>query len=126
MSSISISKDADNQRPIPSVWRKDLKRLADGFVSKEFLEGSDKVSISPVASEIKEINFANIADYPDRLGPLAEKSWETSVCIWASDHWDVLVDLSDENSETADLVLHAKVWEDGEGFVLETGLIYVP
>jgi hypothetical protein len=126
MSLVSISKDADNERPIPSVWRKGLKRLADGFLSMELIETNDNISISSIASETKEINFANITDYPDRLGPLAEKAWETSVCIWASDHWDILVDLSDENGETTDLVLHATIYEEGQEFILESGLIYVP
>lgn len=86
MSSISISKDANNELPIPSVWRTGLKRLADTFVSNALVAADKYVSILQIDAETSKINLSNIEDYPDKLGFLTEKSWITSVCIWASDH----------------------------------------
>ncbi len=123
---ISVLKDATNELPIPSVWRIGLKRLADAFVLAQSIKADEYVSVAQIDVQTKDINSANIMAYPDALGPLAEKSWDTSICIWSEDHWKVLVDLSSADGETTDLVLHAIIREDNDRFVVESGLIYVP
>ncbi|MEQ8179792.1 MAG: VOC family protein [Amphiplicatus sp.] len=59
-------------------------------------------------------------------GPLNEKSWDTSIYIWMESHWQVLVDLSTEDGKSSDLVLHIRIYEVGNSFEFEPGMIYVP
>ena len=126
MTIIPVSKNSTNELPIPSVWRTGLKRLADASVLAETIEADKHFSVVPADLQTKEINAANIMAYPDALGPLAEKSWDTSVYLWQDDHWEVLVDLSGVDGETTDLVFHAIVREVDDRFKVEPGLIYVP
>jgi hypothetical protein len=126
MASIPVSKNSNSELPIPSVWRIGLKRLADASILAGTIEPDKHFSVAPFDPQTKEINAANIMAYPDALGPLAEKSWDTSVYLWQDGHWEVLVDLSGADGETTDLVFHAIVREDGDQFIVEPGLIYVP
>lgn len=100
-----------------------MKQIADAFVDGRLPTGD---GIRPVAAKVAKINFENIQDYPDPTGALRASSWETSVCVWVGDCWDVLVDLSTAEGKRSDLVLHAKVYDLGDRVEVEAGLIYVP
>lgn len=113
----------DSEQPVPDAWREALKTIADAFVLGALPLGP---SIRTVDPETATINPANIAAYPDPIGPLHEASWTTSIHARADDHWQVLVDLSTVDGETSDLVLHVRVFEVEDGFKFEPGLIYVP
>lgn len=100
-----------------------LKKIADAFADGRIPTGE---GIRSVGAETAKINFENIEDYPDATGPLNDASWDTSICVWTGNHWDVLVDLTTLSGERSDLVLHAKVFEVDGGAEIEPGLIYVP
>ncbi len=123
MVSVDVEKDENTERPVPTAWRAILARIADAFTAGEAPTGDD---IRKVESKTLLINVDNIGAYPDAIGRLAEETWKSSVYIWALDHWEVLVDLSTTDGKSSDLVLHVDVYEAGENYEFEPGLIYVP
>lgn len=123
MSEIEVEKIEGREQPIPGKWRDVLKEVADAFSDGRVPIGD---GIRPVNAKIAEVNFENIEDYPGPTGPLRDASWDTSICVWEGDHWQVLVDLSTASGERSDLVLHAKVFELDDRVEIEPGLIYVP
>jgi hypothetical protein len=111
------------EQPVPTGWRLALKTIADAFAEGRIPTGE---GIRSVTADTAKINFQNIEDYPDATGPPTDASWDSSICVWMGNQWDVLVDLSTVSGERSDLVLHAKVFEVGGGTEIEPGLIYVP
>ncbi|WP_394203820.1 DUF7668 domain-containing protein [Marinagarivorans algicola] len=69
---------------------------------------------------------AYIEEYGEELISLPNETWESSICIWMGNHWDVLIDLWTKGEGRSDLVLSAKVAESKNGFYIEVGMIYVP
>ena len=57
---------------------------------------------------------------------LPEETWNSSVCMWYGDHWDVLVDLWTQEEGPSDLVLSATVSEKEMVFVFAIQLVHVP
>jgi len=90
------------------------------------VKAPSNIEIKPIEKETNSSHQYNIDSYPDTLGPLHEKSWESSIYIWDSPYWTVLVDLTDTNGQITDLVLHARIYETDSGYIIEPGLIYVP
>lgn len=121
-----VEKILDIELPIPTAWRSDLKRIIDAITDDDFPDRTLIPVISDYDADILEINSSNIADYPDGIGPLEKVCWETSVYIWAEQHWDILIDLTDNTGKNSDLVFHAKVREQNGIYKFEPGLIYVP
>lgn len=67
-----------------------------------------------------------IMDCGARLIRLPDETWSSSVCIRMDGHWEVLLDLWAEDEGRSDLVLHAKVFEAGDGHLFEIYMVYVP
>jgi len=120
---IFVKKDAACELPIPTIWRSELKKIADYFVQKNSILPK---TVRPLEHDIVEINRGNLDDYPDKIIFLSEKAWQTSICLWHEHYWQVLLDLTAEGGETSDLVLHMKVYENHDDYEFEVGLIYVP
>ena len=123
---MTVKKDANTELPVPSEWRNVLEQIANAFVENNFPTEPLKSHLGQYRESIIAINQANIKNYPDEIGLLNSKSWDTSCYLWMEDSWDVLLDLSDENGETTDLVLHVTVKENADSFIFEPYLIYVP
>jgi hypothetical protein len=126
MGETPLEKDNQNERAIPMVWRPMFVLIVEALVERNFQLRGLADYVRPLDSSTADINRQNIDECPDKLVPLSERSWETSTHLWMGTHWDVLIDLSVGDGETGDLVLYAKVLEDGKGFVFEPGLVYVP
>lgn len=77
------------------------------------------------ASDAEHIR-SYIAEYGETLTELPEESWETSVAQWMDGHWEVLVDLWTVEAGASDLVLSARVFEEGTGVRIEVHMVYVP
>ena len=122
----TISMQQDEQSPVPILWRTDLAKLVNTFIFNERLELEELIIEKPLSQDILEISRSNILDYPDDIGPLDDKSWNSSICIWTGNYWDVLVDISTLDGETSDLVMHVKIIPNEKGFSIDPGLIYVP
>lgn len=123
MSEIEVEKIEGREQPIPGRWRGPLKQVADAFADGRIPTGD---GIRSVNAKVAKVNFENIEDYPDPTGPLRDASWNSSICVWEGNHWQVLVDLTTVSGERSDLVLHAKVFELDDRLEIEPGLIYVP
>ena len=53
-------------------------------------------------------------------------SWQSSLCQWMGDSWDVLVDLWTAESGPSDLVLFVRVTESGSSYRFEVRGVWVP
>ena len=126
MSIIRITKQEDVELLVPTEWRASLKNLADFFTIKNPLTSETKISFGPIDKDTIKINRRNLKDYPDSIGQLTSKTWQTSIYTWTGSYWALLVDLINSKGETSDLVMHVKIREAGEHYIIEAGLIYVP
>lgn len=121
-----ISRVEGDECPVPEKWRSSLKRLADAYTVQGELSEDGDVLTPKLDADVLEISRANIADYPDAMGELADSSWATSIHVWQGSHWEVLIDLTTENGQVSDLVLHCRVAQVDGAYVVEPGLVYVP
>jgi hypothetical protein len=67
-----------------------------------------------------------VRNYGATLKFLPDETWDTSVCIWAGNHWDVLVDLHTNEEGLSDLVLSARVTDGDPGYRFSFPMVYVP
>jgi len=126
MTEDDIKKCSNSEHPIPLVWREKLKLIADSFVDESFPPSNIIDNICNIDGEVIKQNYEYISDYPDQIGSLNDITWETSICTWQDGYWLVLIDLSQDNGVSSDLVFHAKIYESSSGFIFEPGLIFVP
>jgi len=82
--------------------------------------------VSPIDADLADQIAENLKSYGGRLARLPEETWATSVCQWQIGYWEVLVDLFTEEDGAADLVLSARVQENGARYAFEILLVYVP
>lgn len=122
----SVTKDINNQSPIPSVWRATLSAIIEAIKESDFqlIRGISDVPIlsDRTADAIKN----NIEDYGVHLSSLPEEAWDTSVCQWMGTYWDVMVDLFTEEEGSSDLVLSVRVRELSDGYTFDVFSVHVP
>ena len=122
---VPILKDEEQQHPVPSLWRSKLwdiaEALKDGNFNLRGLAGVDPLDDATAAGIAR-----NIIDYGCQLTSLPDASWDTSVCQWQLQYWEVLVDLFTVDDGCSDLVLHAHVYEQVGGFIFKVHFVYVP
>jgi hypothetical protein len=123
---VPVIKDSNSEGPIPSAWRPILKSIADAFAREDYLLNDGISGVAPISEETAEQVRDYIQDYGAKLVELPLQSWDTSVCIWMGDHWDVLVDLWTEDEGRSDLALEVKVSEVGSGCLVAVHMVYVP
>lgn len=123
---VTIEKDEENERPIPSIWRSTFTRIIDAFVQKDYSLTCEIMGVSPVSSETANHIKEYIEDYGEELTQLPNETWDYSVCLWMGSHWDVLIDLWTVGEGRSDLVLGARVSEVENGYIIDIGMVYVP
>lgn len=123
---VSVSKDEDNQRPIPSSWRGTLCDVVEAFKEGDFNLSRGVSGVGRITTETAADIARNIEDYGVHLASLPEQSWDTSVCQWMGEYWDALVDLFTEEEGASDLVLAVRVFENGEKYAFDIQSVYVP
>ena len=114
------------QRPIPVAWRQTFREIVAALVATDYRLEAQVPSVEPVSTETAAQIRDYLRDYGATLVELPEATWESSVCIWAGGHWDVLVDLWTQEEGRSDLVLHAQVVETHPGISVIVHLVYVP
>jgi len=82
--------------------------------------------VAPVSDDTAAHIRDYVQDYGATLAALPEAPWETSVCMWAGNHWNVVVDLWTEEEGRSDLVLQLRVRENRVGEIVEVHMVYVP
>ena len=123
---VPVTKDADNEGPIPSAWRPVLKTIVDAFAREDYALKDGLSGVAPVSAETARQVREYIEDYGAKLIELPPQSWDTSVCIWTGDHWDALIDLWTEDEGRSDLVLEVDVSEVGSEYLVTVYTVYVP
>ncbi|MDN4037290.1 hypothetical protein [Massilia sp. YIM B02443] len=123
---IPISKDEHNQQPVPSAWRPIFVEIVEAFKDGDFNLIRGVKTVRPVSEKRAKAMTDNIVEYGARLVSLPENTWQTSVCIWMLDYWEVLVDLYTMEEGASDLVLHMRVYEEGPSYTYEVVNVYVP
>lgn len=123
---IAVLKNAENQGPVPSAWRSILTEIIAAFVCKDYRLSTGIPGVAPVSNATAEQIQNYIRDYGATLIDLPESTWNTSVCIWVGDRWDILVDLSTQEEGSSDLVLQAQILETSDDYVVHVYMVYVP
>ena len=94
MSIIHIEKQEDIELSVPTEWRTAPKNLAEFFVFNDPLIQEERVSVDHIDEEIVKINRGNLNNYPEAIGRLIDRTWETSIYTWTGSYWAVLVAVS--------------------------------
>ncbi|MES2039674.1 MAG: hypothetical protein V4495_17810 [Pseudomonadota bacterium] len=123
---VLATKDSESEAPIPSAWRPILKNIVEAFVRQDYRLADGVPGVTPVSEETATQIRQYINKYGEKLIALPEESWDTSVCIWMGDHWDVLVDLWTDEEGSSDLVLQVHVSEVPSGYAMTVYMVYVP
>ena len=119
----AVSKGGEVEVPVPTAWRPTLVAIVDALVKEEELL-LPKVTLQ--AQETWKDAQESVRAYGANLKSLPEESWDSSVCIWYGDFWDVLIDLYTEEEGRSNLVLQLHVYEVDDGYRYEIVLVYVP
>jgi len=122
---VPISKDEEREQPVPSAWRATLTAIVDALKRRDYqFDGIQNVDA--VEAKTAKAIAANIMAYGHELTALPAESWQTSVCSWQLDYWDILVDLFTVDEGRSDLVLHLRALEDETRVRFQLHLVYVP
>lgn len=119
-------KDTELERAIPSAWRPIIKEVVSAFVRHDYQLSTSITGVMPVSTETAEQIRKYIQDYGVELVVLPEEAWATSVCMWAGNRWDALIDLWSESEGRSDLVLRLQVSEVGGSYKFGICMVYVP
>jgi hypothetical protein len=123
---VPVTKDSENEGPIPSAWRPTLQNIVDAFVRHDYSLADEVAGAAPVSQETETQIRTYIQEYGAKLVSLPQESWATSVCIWMGDHWDALIDLWTEEEGSSDLALQVHVSDVGSEPLVNVYMIYVP
>ncbi len=125
-SEVHAMKDEESERPIPTVWRPVISKIVRAFASRDYQLSEGVPGVAPVSPNTSEQIKKYVEDYGAELVELPEQSWESSVCIWAGNRWDALIDLWTYSEGRSDLVLSLEVFEQESGFEFYVYMVYVP
>ena len=84
------------------------------------------IGVRPISERDAQSIAENIQDYGAQLTSLPEETWQTSVCQWMGNYWDVMVDLYTAEEGRSDLVLNVRVYEEGSAYFFDVHFVYVP
>jgi hypothetical protein len=119
-------KDEESELPVPAAWRPTIKAIVKAFVGGDFRVSSGVPGLVPISSETAAQVQQYIESYGVSLAELPDDTWDTSVCIWMGNRWDVLIDLWSEEEGRSDLVLSLQVSESEAVFQFKVYMVYVP
>ncbi len=120
-------KDEDAEHPVATEWRRAFQQIVKALVDGDYDLSGGVASVAPISSALADQMRSYVADYGESLVELPEETWNTSVTQWMGTYWAVLVDLWTKESGPSDLVLHARVFEVGDGvFRIEVHSVHVP
>ncbi len=122
---VAVLKDK-KQQPVPSVWRKTISEIVEAFRDRDFTLSRGINRVSSISKDDAAGIEENIQGYGAELVSLPEETWNTSVCQWYGQHWDVIADLYTVGEGASDLVLQLRVYEDARDYIFEVHLVYVP
>lgn len=121
-----ILKDEDSQHLVPSEWRMVLTKIADAIKDEDFNAMRRLDGVRSLSSEREAKIVDSIRRYGAHLAALPNETWNTSMCMWMGDYWDVIVDLYTVEEGASDLVLAVRVYEEGPHYAFDVHYVYVP
>ncbi|WP_298395531.1 hypothetical protein [Sphingobium sp.] len=114
------------EHAIPLEWRTAVQNMVTSFISGDFtLSHSSFDRIAPVDPIIAQSIAANISAYGCTLAPLNPAVWGRAVYRWMDGYWQFLIDLTTTAEPVSDLVIHARLRDDGLAR-LEVQSVHVP
>jgi hypothetical protein len=119
-------RDRTRQHPVPSGWRPVFGSVVRAFAGGDFEFDGGHPQVLPIDVETRNQIEKYVSEYGERITLLPEDTWKTSVCQWMGNHWEVLIDLWSSGSGRSDLVLSARVFEDGAEYRFRIYGVYVP
>lgn len=122
---IPIDKNAEQELPIPTTWRKTLIAIVDAIIN-ENLNQHNISYVKPVSREDVTYIQSNIIDYGEELIPLPKSTWDTSIYVWMNGFWEILLDLFTVEEGRSDLVLLLRVYEHTTNYQFEVMSVHVP
>ncbi len=123
---VPVLKDEHRQQPIPSAWRAAFCDIVESLKQDHYDVERRITNVRPISEKTAAKIANNVKAYSVRLASLPEGTWQTSVCQWMRGYWDVLIDLYSIEEGASDLVLDARVYEEGGGYVIDVHMVYVP
>ena len=123
---ISVIKDLNVEAPIPTIWRSTISEIVNAFIDNDFSLSRSIKRVLPVSdASVKQIeNY--ILDYGEKLIPLPNETWDTSICTFSNNQWDLIIDLWTKNEGPSDLILQLNVFENADDYLFEIYMVYVP
>ena len=119
-------KDITQQRPVPTAWRPVFRGIVNAFVERDYQLKTGISGVESISADTAVHIESYIHDCGVTLLELPEETWDSSVCIWTGDHWDVLVDLWTQAEGHSDLVLSVRVTDNNPGLHFKIHMVYVP
>ncbi len=126
MATVPVLKDEHRQQPVPSEWRETFRSVVEAFRVGDLRLSAGVEHVAPIDAGLAEHIAGNLRAYGGQLASLPEGTWARSVCQWQVGYWEVLVDLFTEEEGAVDLVLSARVHENGPRYAFEILSVYVP
>ena len=126
MSAVEVCQIEDIELAIPTIWRPIFSNIVNSFVEHDFGIRTGMRGVAPISNETAKQIEEYIDDYGETLIELSENTWDSSVCMWMGNRWDVLIDLWTEREGHSDLVLNAQVTEVGTDYLVSIYMVYVP
>ncbi|HNP36944.1 MAG TPA: hypothetical protein PKK10_13915 [Woeseiaceae bacterium] len=123
---VPVLKDEDRQTPVPQIWRNTIHDIVEAIKQRDFMFEQKIDGVLAISKKDAARIDRNIETYGCHLTSLPEETWDTSVCQWMRDYWDVLIDLFTIEEGASDLVLVLRVYEEGASHVFEIHSVHVP
>jgi len=123
---MSAEKNLENQVTVPEDWRPILVAMVRSFCSGNFRLTDVHSAVTELSEKDAELIRQNIENYGCQLVELPAATWESSVCQWYGEYWDVIVDLYTEEEGRSDQIMSVRVTEIGVAHQFDVHLVYVP
>lgn len=122
---VLVLKDENNQTAVPYIWRNTFCDIVEALKKQDFK--IERIpGVRPLSAKDVVRIAGNIQSYGAHLATLPDETWQTSVCQWMRGHWAVLIDLFTIEEGASDLVLAARIYEDGSGYIFDVESVHVP
>ena len=132
MGDVTAPMKDDEERPVPTAWRPVFESIVEAIARGTVETAAELPRVDQIDPETAQQIRDAIKDYGDDLSdgvtllPLPDEAWETCIAAWQGDSWEVLIDLWSQEEGHSDLVLRAKVRDDGDEWRVAIGMVYVP
>ena len=123
---VPVTKNEDEELPVPTEWRKPLADIVECLASGEFSKLSSLPAVTLEGGWGWQDIDAYIRDYGCKLTSLPQESWRTSIYLWMGGYWDVLVDLFTVEEGPSDLALSLRVYPREGSYTFRIEWLHVP